>query len=160
MSRNTPVSVRFDRQCDSLEATVQRFIDRTTVQLAQRPVRRPPRMHLVEDDGGVARAYRALFKQHATVDVSTRGAEAIASIAATSPRVVVIDLQLSDDDPMNGLDVAAALDGPMLVLSSGHEAQIDAACERFNVAAVLHKPPRPGEIDAVIALLNGPPAVP
>jgi two-component system LytT family response regulator len=105
----------------------------------------PPVRALIVDDEPRARQFlERLLGEHAEVEVigqARNGAEALAQVAALSPDVVFLDIQMPD---LSGLEVARHLAGaeaPILVFVTAYDQH---AVEAFEVAALdyLLKPIR------------------
>ena len=102
----------------------------------------PPRRILVVDDEADTRAVlaTALEMEGYAVSVAAGGADALASVAAAAPDLIVLDLQLPG---LSGPDVAEALKQggvvvPILALSAVPDA--GAAAEEIGAAGWIAKP--------------------
>ncbi|MCU0970040.1 MAG: response regulator [Rubrivivax sp.] len=125
------------------------------------PPRPPRRRALVVDDSEVARRFlqSRLQRLGLAVDTAADSEQALALLSARHHTLVVVDVDLGDDSPLDGLalchrlkrEAAAAGSPPQVWLVSAHHAEVDrvrgtlAGCDLY-----LAKPLGPGTLEDLL----------
>lgn len=115
------------------------------------------RLLFVEDAPDLRRAYRRFFEDRFELEFAATGAEAVAAVAAFTPDVVVLDMQLPDTDGIEVLrELRERLPGVRVVITTAY-ASMEPLVEVLGLpySRYLLKPYDLNELEAAIVQAAG-----
>ncbi len=98
---------------------------------------------VVDDEPDLVATYRRLLRRHGLQVVSARSrAQALATLPASSPRLLIVDLRLPDGDGLDVVRAARALPTPtpVIVITGMTSAAMREAAMSAGASAFINKP--------------------